>query len=91
MVSRLMGGGGKEKYLLFLLKNAQFLFLESYSGRPADYFFLLLFNWMCCVVIALLANIMVNSFLFILYSCYYKQKSKHDDCLFFRFLWILWF
>ncbi|VVC42157.1 Peptidase S54, rhomboid domain [Cinara cedri] len=51
---------------LHFLINCYFLYSYSlrletdlYSGRPADYFFLLLFNWICCVVIALLADIMI--------------------------------
>ncbi|XP_043273957.1 derlin-1 [Venturia canescens] len=31
----------------------------EYDGRPADYFFMLLFNWICCVVIGLIGNIQI--------------------------------
>ncbi|GLH14233.1 hypothetical protein R5R35_003348 [Gryllus longicercus] len=46
----------------FLL-NCYFLYhyslgLETgeFNGRPADYFFMLLFNWICCVIVGLLAE-----------------------------------
>lgn len=45
------------------LINCYFLYNYSlrlergeYDGRPADYFFLLLFNWICCIIIGLLGN-----------------------------------
>lgn len=31
----------------------------EYDGRPADYLFMLLFNWICCVVIGLIGNIQI--------------------------------
>ncbi|VVC98956.1 derlin-1 [Leptidea sinapis] len=46
------------------LINCYFLYnyserLESgmFAGKPADYFYMLLFNWACCVVIGLLVNL----------------------------------
>ncbi|XP_076167163.1 derlin 1 [Ptiloglossa arizonensis] len=46
------------------LINCYFLYNYSlrlergeYDGRPADYCFLLLFNWMCCVLIGLIADL----------------------------------
>nr|CAD7394119.1 unnamed protein product [Timema cristinae] len=48
------------KYLILqyepFLKGFQCIF----DGRPADYFFMLLFNWVCCVIVALLGDIMVS-------------------------------
>nr|CAD7455993.1 unnamed protein product [Timema tahoe] len=48
------------------LINCYFLYnyslrLETgiFDGRPADYFFMLLFNWVCCVIVALLGDIML--------------------------------
>ncbi|XP_015602202.1 derlin-1 [Cephus cinctus] len=45
------------------LINCYFLYNYSlrlergeFDGRPADYFFMLLFNWICCVVAGLLGN-----------------------------------
>lgn len=45
------------------LVNCYFLYNYSlrlergeYNGRPADYCFLLLFNWICCVIIALIGE-----------------------------------
>ncbi|XP_060852230.1 derlin-1 [Rhopalosiphum padi] len=43
----------------FLYSYSIRLETDSFSGRPADYFFLLIFNWICCVIIGLLANIPV--------------------------------
>jgi hypothetical protein len=31
-----------------------------YDGRPGDYFFMLLFNWACCVTVGLIADIAVS-------------------------------
>ncbi|XP_046681116.1 derlin-1 isoform X1 [Homalodisca vitripennis] len=49
---------------LHFLINCYFLYnyslrLETgqYAGRPADYLFLLLFNWICCVIVALIVEI----------------------------------
>ena len=46
-----------------LLMNLYFLYNYSlrleridFDGRPADYFYLILFNWICCLVAALLLN-----------------------------------
>jgi len=49
------------KIILVILNMFYFhINIDSFSGRPADYFFLLIFNWICCVIIGLLANIPVN-------------------------------
>lgn len=42
-------------------------FLGTFEGRPADYFFMLLFNWISCVIIGLLMNIPVS---------FYSTSSK---------------
>jgi derlin-1 len=46
-----------------LLMNLYFLYNYSvrleridFDGKPADYLFLLIFNWICCLVIGLLLN-----------------------------------
>ncbi|XP_014218468.1 derlin-1 [Copidosoma floridanum] len=53
-----------------LLMNLYFLYNYSlrleridFDGRPADYFFLLIFNWICCLVAGLLLNftLLMNS------------------------------
>ena len=46
---------------LFFLYNYS-LRLETglFSGRPADYLFMLIFNWICCVIIGLLAEFPVK-------------------------------
>jgi hypothetical protein len=31
-----------------------------FGGRPGDYFFMLLFNWACCVIVGLIADISVS-------------------------------
>jgi hypothetical protein len=36
------------------------LFLGMFDGRPGDYFFMLLFNWACCVIVGLIADIPVS-------------------------------
>lgn len=43
---------------LYFLYNYS-LRLENgvFDGRPADYLFMLLFNWICCVIVGLLVNI----------------------------------
>ncbi|XP_050521187.1 derlin-1 [Daktulosphaira vitifoliae] len=43
----------------FLYSYSLRLETDSFEGRPADYCFMLLFNWLCCVIIGLLAEIMV--------------------------------
>lgn len=45
--------------LYFLYNYSLRLETGLFSGRPADYLFMLLFSWACCVVVALLGNIMV--------------------------------
>ncbi|CAD6230710.1 GSCOCG00012182001-RA-CDS [Cotesia congregata] len=41
----------------FLYRYSLKLEQEEFIGRPADYFFMLIFNWMCCVVIGLIVNL----------------------------------
>ncbi|XP_008554108.1 derlin-1 [Microplitis demolitor] len=41
----------------FLYRYSLKLEQEEFIGRPADYFFMLIFNWMCCVVIGLILNV----------------------------------
>lgn len=41
----------------FLYRYSLKLEREEYEGRPADYFFMLLFNWICSVVIGLIVNV----------------------------------
>jgi hypothetical protein len=36
------------------------LFLGIFDGRPGDYFFMLLFNWACCVIVGLIAELPVS-------------------------------
>ncbi|XP_046652589.1 derlin-1-like [Daphnia pulicaria] len=42
--------------LYFLYNYSLQLETGLFNGRPADYFFMLLFNWICCVIIGLLAD-----------------------------------
>lgn len=41
----------------FLYNYSKLLETGVYAGRPADYFFMLIFNWLCCVIIGLIASI----------------------------------
>lgn len=41
----------------FLYNYSKLLESGVYAGRPADYFFMLLFNWICCVIVGLIAEI----------------------------------
>ncbi|XP_023952938.2 derlin-1 [Bicyclus anynana] len=43
----------------FLYNYSQRLETSIFAGKPADYFYMLLFNWLCCVIIGFLANVMV--------------------------------
>jgi len=43
--------------LYFLYNYSQRLESGVYGGRPADYLFMLLFNWVCCLVIGLLTEL----------------------------------
>jgi hypothetical protein len=36
------------------------LFLGIFDGRPGDYFFMLLFNWACAVIVGLIAETPVS-------------------------------
>lgn len=47
--------------LYFLYNYSLQLETGLFNGRPADYFFMLLFNWICCVIIGLLADFPVSS------------------------------
>ncbi|XP_044263855.1 derlin-1 [Tribolium madens] len=40
--------------LYFLYNYSRRLEEGVYAGKPADYFFLLIFNWICCVIVGLL-------------------------------------
>jgi len=42
--------------LYFLYNYSLRLETGLFSGRPADYFFMLIFNWICCVIIGLFAE-----------------------------------
>ncbi|XP_049763437.1 derlin-1 [Schistocerca cancellata] len=56
--------------LYFLYKYSLLLETGIFDGRPADYLFLLLFNWICIVIVALMADInllMVSMVLSVLY------------------------
>ena len=46
--------------LYFLYNYSLQLETGLFNGRPADYFFMLLFNWICCVIIGLLADFPVS-------------------------------
>ncbi|KAJ4447076.1 hypothetical protein ANN_09065, partial [Periplaneta americana] len=39
------------------IKQFQVKYSSIFDGRPADYFFMLIFNWLCCVTVALIADI----------------------------------
>lgn len=41
----------------FLYNYSRRLERGTFDGRPGDYFFMLLFNWACCVIIGLIADI----------------------------------
>ena len=41
----------------FLYNYSLRLETDHYKSSPGDYFFLLIFNWLCCVIIGLLINI----------------------------------
>ncbi|XP_063984734.1 derlin-1 [Diachasmimorpha longicaudata] len=41
----------------FLYRYSLHLETGEYQGKPADYGFMLLFNWLCCVVIGLIGNV----------------------------------
>ncbi|XP_034933841.1 derlin-1 [Chelonus insularis] len=41
----------------FLYRYSFKLESEEYSGRPADYLFMLIFNWICCLIIGLIVNL----------------------------------
>lgn len=43
--------------LYFLYNYSLRLEQGIFDGRPADYFFMLLFNWICCVIVGLMMNI----------------------------------
>lgn len=43
--------------LYFLYNYSSRLETDQYSGKPADYFFMLIFNWICCVIVGLIAEI----------------------------------
>ncbi|XP_018327162.1 derlin-1 [Agrilus planipennis] len=43
--------------LYFLYNYSLRLETGQYQGKPADYLFLLIFNWLCCIVIGLIAEI----------------------------------
>ncbi|XP_046386647.1 derlin-1 [Ischnura elegans] len=43
--------------LYFLYNYSLRLETGVFDGRPADYLFMLLFNWICCVIVGLLVNI----------------------------------
>lgn len=43
--------------LYFLYSYSLRLESSDFSGRPADYFYMLIFNWICCVVVALLIQL----------------------------------
>lgn len=44
----------------FLYNYSQRLETGMFAGKPADYFYMLLFNWACCVIIGLLVNLPVS-------------------------------
>ncbi|XP_045505338.1 derlin-1 [Colias croceus] len=41
----------------FLYNYSQRLEMGMFAGKPADYFYMLLFNWLCCVLIGLLVGL----------------------------------
>jgi hypothetical protein len=41
-----------------------------FDGKPADYFFMLLFNWFTCIVIGLIAEIPVSTHVSLLQQFY---------------------
>lgn len=46
--------------LYFLYNYSKRLETGVYAGKPADYLFMLLFNWICCIIIGLIAEIPVS-------------------------------
>lgn len=44
----------------FLYTYSQRLEMGMFAGKPADYFYMLLFNWACCVIIGLLVSLPVS-------------------------------
>lgn len=46
--------------LYFLYSYSNRLETSQYAGKPADYFFMLLFNWICCLIVGLVADIYVR-------------------------------
>ncbi|XP_072948422.1 derlin-1 [Epargyreus clarus] len=43
----------------FLYNYSQRLETSTFAGKPADYFYMLLFNWACCLIIGLLVNLSI--------------------------------
>ncbi|XP_068624880.1 derlin-1 [Battus philenor] len=43
----------------FLYNYSQRLEKGLFAGKPADYFYMLLFNWLCCVIIGFLVNLRI--------------------------------
>jgi len=43
--------------LYFLYNYSKMLETGAYAGRPADYLFMLIFNWICCLIIGLIAEL----------------------------------
>lgn len=50
--------------LYFLYNYSSRLETSTFAGRPADYFFMLIFNWLCCVIVGLIVEIPVSLYLF---------------------------
>ena len=69
--------------LYFLYNYSLRLETGLFSGRPADYFFMLIFNWICCVIIGLFAEFAV-SFL-------YQSVWIHFFIFLFIFIYLLSF
>lgn len=67
MLSRIVPYKALEKnseiIYLELIKNI-FTFLGTYLGKPADYCFMLIFNCLCCVILGLLGEVYVSTYLF---------------------------
>ncbi|OXU24041.1 hypothetical protein TSAR_009009 [Trichomalopsis sarcophagae] len=75
-----------------LLMNLYFLYNYSirleridFEGRPADYFYLLIFNWICCLVAALLLNFSILMNAMILSVIYVWCQLNKDAIVHFWF------
>lgn len=58
-----IGGGNGFHFMFncyFLYNYSNRLETDHYKQSPGDYFFLLIFNWLCCVIIGLVIDLPVR-------------------------------